>query len=90
MIDEGLSVRQTESLTNQAKTKGKREPRPGGVNASTRDADTVALERDLAAAIGASVRIDHGADGTGKLIINYKDLDGLDSICTKLGVCGID
>jgi ParB family chromosome partitioning protein len=88
VVKEGLSVRQTEALANESKGKKKRQPRPGGgSSAKKKDADTVALEKDLTAAVGMKVAIDHEGEG-GKLVINYSDLEQLDELCSKLGVCG--
>ena len=89
VVDEGLSVRQTEALANEAKGKQKRSPRPGGTGSSGRqkDADTVALEKDLTAAVGMKVAIDHEGEG-GKVVISYETLEDLDELCSKLGVCG--
>jgi len=87
VIKEGLSVRQTEALANESKGKKKRQPRPGGASSRKKDADTVALEKDLSAAVGMKVVIDHEGEA-GKVVINYTDLDQLDELCSKLGVCG--
>ncbi|NVJ70500.1 MAG: ParB/RepB/Spo0J family partition protein [Alphaproteobacteria bacterium] len=89
VVAEGLSVRQTEALANEAKGKQKRSPRPGGTGSSGRkkDADTVALEKDLTAAVGMKVLIDHEGEG-GKVTISYETLEDLDELCSKLGVCG--
>lgn len=87
VVKEGLSVRQTEALANESKGKKKRQPRPGGTSSSKKDADTIALEKDLTAAVGMKVAIDHEGE-TGKVIIAYKDLEELDELCSKLGVCG--
>ena len=89
IVDEGLSVRQTEALAGEAKGRTKREPRPGGSAASgaKKDADTVALEKDLTAVIGMKVLIDHAGEG-GKVTIAYDTLEDLDELCSKLGVCG--
>jgi ParB family chromosome partitioning protein len=89
IVAEGLSVRQTEALAGEAKGRSKREPRPGGSSASgaKKDADTVALEKDLTAAIGMKVLIDHAGEG-GKVTISYETLEELDELCSKLGVCG--
>ncbi len=86
---EGLSVRQVEAIVAESKdtTKQKRQPRPGGTSARKKDADTVALEKDLSAAVGLKVLIDHQGE-TGKITINYDNLDELDELCSKLGVCG--
>jgi ParB family chromosome partitioning protein len=77
VVEKDLSVRQTEALARET---APRSPRP----ASPRDADTVALERDLAANIGLSVRIDHKAGGTGELRIAYGTLEELDRLCQLL------
>jgi len=89
VLKDGLSVRQTEALSGDNKGKQKRQPRPGNTAAQgqKKDADTLALEKDLAAAIGMKVMIDHDGE-SGKLTIVYKDLDQLDELCSKLGVCG--
>jgi len=89
VIKEGLSVRQTEALSGDSKGKLKRQPRPGGgtVSNKKKDADTAALEKDLTAAIGMKVTIDHDGEN-GKVTVIYKDLDQLDELCSKLGVCG--
>lgn len=87
IVDDGLSVRQTEALANDAKGKQKRVPRPGGGSSRTKDADTVALEKDLSAATGLKVTIDHQGEA-GKVTITYETLEELDELCSKLGVCG--
>ncbi|MFC4346642.1 ParB/RepB/Spo0J family partition protein [Kordiimonas lipolytica] len=88
IVAEGLSVRQTEALANEAKGKQKRSPRPGGTGSGKKkDADTVALEKDLTAAVGMKVAIDHEGEG-GKVTISYETLEDLDELCSKLGVCG--
>ena len=48
-----------------------------------KDADTAALEADLAAALGAPVSIDHRGEG-GVIAISYKSLSMLDDICERL------
>lgn len=49
-----------------------------------KDADTKSLERDLEAALGLTVSIDHqGRDG-GEVRIDYASLDQLDDICARL------
>ena len=89
VIKEGLSVRQTEQLAGEGKEKKSRQPRPGSApSPKKKDADTVALEKDLAAALGMKVAIEHEGEA-GKLIISYADLDQLDVLCGKLGVCGV-
>lgn len=83
VLKQGLSVRQTEAL---AKKTGA--IKPTNINESPiKDADTKALEQDVAAALGMKVGIDHpaGAEG-GVMTIRYKDLDQLDELCRRLSV----
>ncbi len=87
VISAGLNVRQTEVLAGNVKSAKKsgsgRSPSRG------KDADTVALEKDLMAALGGmKISIDHkGEDGS--ISISYRSLDELDDLCAKLGVCGL-
>jgi ParB family chromosome partitioning protein len=83
VIDEGLSVRDTEKLARAAKPRaGGGERRDGG------DADIVALERQLGDLLGLKVRINHGAKG-GTLHLSYTTLDQLDMVCQRLSGEGI-
>ena len=77
-------VRQTEKLTktpNKAK-EGAARSVPSGA-----DADTKALEKDLSAALGMKVQIDH-KEGTeaGSLVVRYASLEDLDEVCRRLSV----
>ncbi len=81
VVDQGLSVRQTEDLVKKLKTTvpGPRKGRP------EKDADTRALEADLSAHLGIRVQIQHGASGqSGELKIQYKTLEQLDGLCQLL------
>lgn len=82
VVAQGLTVRQAEDLARKIPRTGnaRKDPR----EKSRKDADTRLLEGDLSAAIGMSVRIEHGPDGSGTLRIRYRDLDQLDSLCRKL------
>jgi ParB family chromosome partitioning protein len=79
IVDKGLSVREAEALSQQ-RDLPKRKPE---VNVAQRDADTLALERRLADALGLSVALNHSERG-GKLEIRYKTLEQLDDICLRL------
>ncbi|MEL7465591.1 MAG: ParB/RepB/Spo0J family partition protein [Pseudomonadota bacterium] len=81
IVDEGLTVRQAESLAKQIAS-----PKTGSTASSSpaKDADTRALEGDLSAAIGAKVAITHREAGGGEVTIRYKSLDELDGICRLL------
>jgi len=88
IISGGLSVRQAEALLVKDKgARAKGAGRAGGLR--RKDADTVALEKDLMAALGGmKVAIDHKGN-KGSLQINYRDLEELDELCSKLGICGL-
>ncbi len=93
VIARGLSVRETEKLTREAKGGGRKgsngadkAPRSGGQDAA--DADIAALEGQLADLLGLSVRIAHGEKG-GTLTLSYSTLDQLDMVCQRLTGEGI-
>ena len=72
----GLSVRETEQLVRRMLNKDStRKPKPAAKNA-----DILRLEQDMTDKLGAKVRIDHTAKGSGKLVITYNSLDELDGI----------
>jgi ParB family chromosome partitioning protein len=83
VVKGGLSVRVTESLVRKESASGKpkntRKPR---VPSSEKDADTKALEQDLASWLKMQVSIDHvsGTEG-GSITISYETLDQLDELC---------
>ena len=82
IVTEGLTVRQAE----QRATAGvddpaaqKKTPR----STPEKDADTLALERDLSSQLGLQVLIDHRGQG-GSLTVQYSSLEQLDSIVQRL------
>ena len=81
-IANGLNVREVEKLAAKAKEErdGPR-VRPGGAD---KDADTRALETQIANALGLAVTITHKGEGGGKLEISYRTLEQLDDLCRKL------
>jgi len=81
VIAEGLSVRQVEALAKAPDTPvSKPTPAP-----STGDADTRALEADLAAHLGLRVTINHApGQESGEVRLKYRSLDQLDQLCQKL------
>lgn len=96
---DGLSVRETERLIKKAKSGGAEQPdKPaeqapakssGGNNAEPRpvpfekDADTIALERDLSNMLGLEVAIEFYGKG-GSLTIRYETLEQLDDVLHRL------
>jgi ParB family transcriptional regulator, chromosome partitioning protein len=81
VVERDLSVRQTEALARQVV----QSPRPTSLPRPGKDADTRALEQDLAAAIGLPVAIEHAPGGKkGELRIRYRSLEELDALCQLL------
>lgn len=80
VVARGLSVRATESLVRKAlqgeKTSSPARPEP--------DPDIRRLQDDLADRLGASVTIQQGRQGKGKLVIQYSSLDELDGIIERI------
>ena len=85
IVENGLSVRQAESLAKRA--------RPGGSSSRTRgqgphgqgarDADLAALERQLGDMLGLKVKVAN--DGNrGTVTLHYSSLDQLDMLCQRL------
>jgi len=83
VIAKGLSVRETEKLVKGDGSGGQAGKGSGSTKTDSKDADTLALEADLSAALGHAVSIDHKG-GAGNLIIRYKSLEDLDDLCGKL------
>lgn len=75
---EGLSVRATERLVKEALE----EPKTKTVK--TIDNDTLRLQDELTARLGAKVVIDHKDNGAGKLVIAYSSLEELDGIIEQI------
>jgi ParB family transcriptional regulator, chromosome partitioning protein len=84
VVERDLSVRQTEALARQAAAPRPDRPTPARPGPA-KDADTRALEQDLAAAIGLPVAIEHRPGSEkGELRIRYRTLEELDGLCQLL------
>jgi ParB family chromosome partitioning protein len=95
VLKHGLNVRDTESYVKKlneapAETSARiaREPAKPSVP-GRKDADTRALEADLAAALGLEIAIDHKPKGSGVITIGYRSLDQLDDVCKRLMGTGV-
>lgn len=79
IVAKGLNVRQAEALAKSGK------PRRGGTAAAggAKDPDTQRLEQSLSEGLGLKVSID-GKGESGKLTIQYRSLEQLDSLLEKL------
>jgi ParB family transcriptional regulator, chromosome partitioning protein len=76
VVRRGLNVRQTEHMAQAAKPGHRRVAPP-------KDADTAALERDLANLLGLKVTVDFAGRG-GALTIHYQTLEQLDDVLRRL------
>jgi ParB family transcriptional regulator, chromosome partitioning protein len=85
IVKGGLSVRQVEQLAKSSVRKpGAAKGRPvRSAAGSEKDADTLALERDVSAALGMPVSIAF-AGQKGTVTIAYASLDQLDDLCQRL------
>ncbi len=94
VVSEGLSVRQIESLAQQKRSQnagagGRKKTvtlRQTNKDDLAKDADTLALERDLSEVLGLKVSIDYrgGPSEKGSLTIQYDDFDQLDDVIRRL------
>lgn len=80
VISKGLSVRQTEALVRRLLEE--QQSTPAAVVAV--DPDIRRLQETLAEKLGAAVEIQHGAKGSGKLVVSYNSLDELDGILAHI------
>lgn len=77
----GMSVRDAESLVR----KPGKVPSPRAARKSSKDADTIQIESDIAATLKMPVSIDHDAQGEGgKVTLKYRDLEQLDDLLRLL------
>ena len=82
IVDKGLSVRAAEALARKSSGKSERKGGPKPPPAD-KDADTRALEADLAARLGLEVEIVHSGE-RGEVRVRYASLEQLDEICRRL------
>lgn len=79
VVGKGLTVRQTEALVRNLVA----EKTPSRTQ-KTVDPNIRHLQDDLSQRLGASVAIQHGANGRGKLVLSYNSLDELDGILSHI------
>jgi ParB family chromosome partitioning protein len=77
IAQDSLTVRAAERLIRDMQN-----PKPPKIK--TIDNDTLRLQNDLTAKLGAKVVIDHKDNGTGKLVITYSSLEELDGIIEQI------
>jgi ParB family transcriptional regulator, chromosome partitioning protein len=83
VISKGLSVRETEKLAAEFSGRPPKSGKIAGVT-SGKDVDTVALEQELSNKLGLNVVIDSKNGTSGKISIEFKTLDQLDTVIAKI------
>ncbi len=78
VVNQGLSVRQTENAVRQSQKPKK--PQPGGVKSR----DTARLEEELGEKLGLPVAIKHKSSGSGTISFSYSSVDELDGLLERL------
>ena len=79
VVKKGLSVRETEQLVRRMLDKKPKKKKAPGI-----DADTRILQEQLSDKLGARVKLQHTAKGSGKLIIEYNTNDELQGILSHI------
>lgn len=79
IVKEGLTVRAAERLVKDSQAE------PKVAKAKEVDKDTLRLQEELTAKLGAKVLIEHKENGAGKLVIAYSSLEELDGILEQIG-----
>ena len=83
IIEESLSVRDIENIVKKGISRSDNIIKKG--TSLKKDVDTLNLEQDLKLALGLKTSIDHNENsGGGRIIIKYKDLEQLDTFCSKI------
>ena len=87
VVEKRLSVRQAEKLVRKSNLKSAETgaKRPSGRSGASpaKDADTLALERDLSTVLGLRVSVDHSGTG-GSVTVRYDTLEQLDDLLRRL------
>lgn len=84
IVADGLSVREAEQLVQDMLKPQSAKPE----KTVQQSRDILRLQERVSDQLGAKVGIQHGSKGKGKLVIEYKTLDQLDGILSKMGITG--
>jgi len=84
IVADGLSVRETEQMVNRITNPIDSEKKTGSKATHKKDADTKALENRLSETLGLKVAINHSSKGKGRIMVDYKNLDQLDDLISRL------
>ena len=80
VVSESLSVRECEVIAGKFSGNKKNQSK----TQSTKDPNTVSLEKELTEVLGSTVEIKHNKKGKGRMIISYKSLEVLQGIIEKI------
>jgi ParB family transcriptional regulator, chromosome partitioning protein len=83
IVVRGLNVRQVEEIARETGKKKGRQQKSDQRAHAAKNADTLALEKRLADALGLAVNVDNRSRG-GSLTIRYRSLDQLDEVVRRL------
>ena len=79
VVSKNLTVREVEGVVSD-KSKLPEQKRAQ----RKKDPNTIKLEKEISETLGAKVDINHNKKGSGKLVINFKNLDQLQGILNKI------
>ncbi|HIE49129.1 MAG TPA: ParB/RepB/Spo0J family partition protein [Gammaproteobacteria bacterium] len=79
IIKKRFSVRETEKYVSVKKSKN-----TPLTTTTSKDPNTISLEREVSEILGATTEIKHNKQGRGKMVIRYKSLDILQGILEKI------
>jgi len=83
-----LSVRQTERRAQEIRERksrgGRATSKPGPVSNAQKDAATLRLEQELSDGLGCPLSFELNQDGSGRVVIEYSDLDVLDGVLERV------
>ncbi|MDD7971871.1 ParB/RepB/Spo0J family partition protein [Roseinatronobacter alkalisoli] len=82
VVAEGLSVRQTEALVKKPDVESRKKT---ASRSNQKDADLIALQNDLSAALKLPVDITYDGGGKGQVVIKYRSMEEMDRLCKVLG-----
>ncbi len=83
VLEKGMTVREVEAMAQAEASDAGKEPRKKAPRSTNKDADTLALEKELTDILGLFVDIQH-KDSGGEIRIKYATLEQLDGVCRRL------
>jgi ParB family chromosome partitioning protein len=85
IVAKGLSAREAEALTRKGEAPASGgSTKPKALPKAEKDADTLALEKNISDQLGLKVEISFSGEKGGEVTIAYKTLEQLDEICRRL------